>query len=133
MSMATDYLEKKIVDHVLGKAAYTMPGTTYLALFTANPTDTGSQAGEVSAGGYARQAISTAMGASDATTGTSSNTSAITFGPATAAWGTVTYVGIMDASTAGNMLVAIPLTTSRTINNGDSFQFAVGQLTLTQA
>jgi hypothetical protein len=43
MSQMTDYLEKKLLDHTLGKAAYTMPTTVYLALFTADPGDTGSR------------------------------------------------------------------------------------------
>ena len=127
----TDYLEKKLLDHTLGKAAYTMPGTVYLALFTANPTETGSQAAEVSASGsaYARQSITTAMSAADPTAGSSSNTAAITFPVATADWGNIAYFGIMDAATAGNMLLFAATTTTRQILSGDQYVVSAGQLT----
>lgn len=135
MSQMTDYLEKKLLDHTLGKAAYTMPATVYLALFTADPTDTGSLAAEVSvtSTGYARQAITAAMPAASATGGQSANTTAITFGPASAAWGTITHLGICDASTGGNMLLFAALTASKTIASADSLQFAIGQFTVTFA
>jgi hypothetical protein len=133
MSQMTDYLEKKLLDHTLGKAAYTMPTTVYLALFTADPTDTGSQTNEVSAGGYARQAITSTMSAAGATSGQSTNGGAITFGPATADWGTVTHTAVLDASTAGNMLLYGPLSSSRTIQNGDSLQYATSQFSITFA
>lgn len=130
MSQMTNYLENKLLDHTLGKAAYTMPTTVYLALFTADPTETGSIAGEVPTGvGYSRQAITTTM--SVAASGSSANSGAITFGPATGSWGTVSHVGIMDASTAGNMLLYGALSVSKTIASGDSLQIAASQLSIT--
>jgi len=131
MSQMTNYLEKKLLDHTLGKAAFSMPTTTYLALFTSDPGETGSLAAEVSAGGYSRQAITSAMAATNSTTGVSNNSNVITFGPASADWGTITHIGIMDASTGGNMLLFGALTSARTIQNGDSLQFAAGSLVLT--
>lgn len=133
MSQMTNYLEKKLLDHTLGKAAYSMPPTAYLALFTSDPGETGSFAAEVSAGGYARQAITSAMAATNATTGVSNNSNVITFGPASADWGTITHIGIVDASSAGNMLLYGALTSARTIQNGDSLQFAAASLVVTFA
>lgn len=129
----TDYTEKKLLDHLLGKAAYTMPTTVYLALFTADPTDTGSLTNEVSAtnSGYARQAVTASMSATNATTGVSSNSNVIGFGPATADWGTITHVGFMDAPTGGNMLLTGAMTSARTIQNGDAVQMAAQQLSVT--
>jgi hypothetical protein len=83
--------------------------------------------------GYARQAITSTMSAAGATSGQSTNGGAITFGPATADWGTVTHTAVLDASTAGNMLLYGPLSSSRTIQNGDSLQYATSQFSITFA
>lgn len=97
----SDYLEGKIVEHITGKTAYTMP-TNYLALFTAAPSDTGGGT-EVSGGAYARQNLSTALGAQSG--GSISNSSQINFPDATANWGDVVGWATFDALTAGNMLL----------------------------
>lgn len=133
MSAMSNYLEKKLLDHSLGKAAFTMPTTVYLALFTADPGETGSLTAEVSGGGYARQAITATMSAAGTTTGQSANGSAITFGPSNADWGTISHVAIIDAQTGGNVLYYGPLAVARTLVNGDSFQLAANQLTVTLA
>ena len=136
MANATNYLEKKLLDHVLGKTSFTMPTVAYLAVLTADPTETGSLTSEIAPTGYARQAITTAMSATGATDGTSTNESTITFGPAGADWGSgdaITYAGVMDASTGGNMLIYMPLDTPQIINNGGNLQFPIGELTLSVA
>lgn len=96
----SDYLENKVLDHVLGKAAYTMP-TCYLGLFTAAPSDSGGGT-EVTGGSYARQNATTALGSASA--GSSTNSSQITYPDATAAWGDVCAWALFDALTTGNML-----------------------------
>jgi hypothetical protein len=58
------------------------------------------------------------------------NNIAITFPTATGSWGTVTYFGIYDASTAGNLVGYGALTSSQTISSGAP-SFAVGALTVT--
>lgn len=129
----TDYLEKKLLDHSLGKLAYTMPSGTFLALFTSDPTDTGSLTGEISttSTGYARQALTAAMSAAGATNGQSANTAAITFAQATADWGTIAYFGIMDAATGGNMLYTAAANPARQILSGDQYVVSIGALTVT--
>lgn len=127
----TDYLEKKLLDHTLGKAAFTMPAGVYLGLLTADPTDTGSATSEISTTGgtaYARQAITAAMTAADPTAGSSSNSTAITFPVAGADWGNIAYFGIFDAPTGGNMLLKAPTTTTRQILAGDQYVVSAGQL-----
>lgn len=127
----TDYLEKKLLDHALGKAAFTMPTGVFLALCTANPTETGSTTGEVSTSGgsaYARQPITATMSATDATTGTSSNAGAITFAVAGADWGNIAYFAIMDAASGGNMLFFGTTQTIRQILQGDQYVVSAGQL-----
>ena len=133
MTAMTSYLQKKLLDHALGIAEFTMPTLIYGGLHTASPTDSGSLAAEVStsATGYARQSLLTKMSATDATTGLSSLNAVVNFGPATADWGTVTYFSISDALTAGNMLFWGVLTTSQTTPIGEQFQLVAGQLQIT--
>lgn len=123
----SNYAENKVIDHVLGKTAFTAP-TAYLALYTAAPTDAGGGT-EVSGGSYARQAIASAFGA--ASGGSSANTSQIAFPQATASWGTVVAFGILDALTAGNLLWWGDLTTNKAVASGDTAVFNTGQLTVT--
>jgi len=132
MAGKSDYLENKILDFLLGGISYTPPATVYIALFTAAPTDAGGGT-EVSGGGYARVAVANnTTNFPPASNGTKSNGTTITFPTATADWGTVVAVGIFDAATGGNLLFWANLTTSKTIQNGDTAQFAVGSLTFTE-
>jgi hypothetical protein len=79
---------------------------------------------------YARQPL--AAGQAAASAGSKANgTAALTWATATAAYGTVTGVGIFDAVTAGNLLAAGPLTANQTVNNGDTFSFPISSLTET--
>lgn len=128
MAAASDYLENALINAVLRNTAYTSPTTVYAALFTTATTDAGGGT-EVSGGSYARTAVT--FGAP--TDGSTSNTADVTFPTATGAWGTVTHVAIYDAATAGNMLFHGALTASKTVNSGDTFKFATGDLTITLA
>lgn len=128
MDAKTDYLEDALLDHVLRNTAYTSPTTVYVGLFTADPTDTGSQANEVTGGSYARQAVT--FGAPSG--GTVANTGIITFPTATASWGTVTHAAILDAVSAGNMLYKGALASSKTVDNGDTVSYAIGALTVAE-
>jgi hypothetical protein len=123
----TNYLELEVLDHVFGKGAYTAP-TPYLALFTVAPSDAGGGT-EVSGGSYARQAIASNMAV--ASSGAITNSGAISFPTATASWGTVVAFGVMDASTAGNMLWWGDLTASKAVGSGDTLSFAAGDLDFT--
>jgi len=135
MSAMSDYLEKALNDHVLGGGDYTRPGTVYVALFTAAPSDSGGGT-EATGGSYARASVtnnSTNWPGATSGTGVKSNGTAITFTTATGDWGTVTHFAIFDAASGGNMLYWGALTASRTVLNGDTFQFAIGALTITFA
>jgi hypothetical protein len=124
MSEFTNYLEGKIIDHMLRNQAYTPPTTVYLGLFTSAPSDAGGGT-EVSGGSYARQAVAltAASGA-----GASENSADITFPQATADWGTVTHCALFDAVSGGNMLMYTPLDASKTVNNGDTFKINASDL-----
>lgn len=121
----SDYLETKVLDHVFGGTSYTAPTTLYVALFTAAPSDSGGGT-EVSGGAYARQTIAFTTSGD-----TTSNNAAIEFPTATANYGTVTHVGIYDASSAGNLMAWASLTSSKTIETGDVFRIPSGDLDIT--
>jgi len=130
MAEFSTYLENKIIDHMLRNQSFTPPSTVYVALFTAdNGLEEGTITGEVSGGAYARQAV-TLTAASD---GESSNSGDITFPTATADWGTITHVALMDAATGGNVLMYSVLDASKTVNNGDTFKINDGDLDVTVA
>lgn len=121
----SNYLETKVLDHVFGGTAYTAPATLYLGLFTSNPNEDGSGT-EVSGGGYARQSVAFTISGN-----TASNTAAVEYPTATANYGTVTHVGIYDASSAGNLIAYAALTSSKTIETGDVFRVPTGDLDIT--
>jgi hypothetical protein len=126
MAEFSDYLEDKIIDHILRAQAFTPPATIYVGLFTAAPSDAGGGT-EVSGGSYARQSVAL----SAASGGASSNTADITFPQATADWGTIGWLALFDAVSAGNMLMWTALDASKVINNGDTFKINAGDLDVT--
>lgn len=132
----SDYLENKVLDHVLGNTAYTAPATTYLGLWTVtlSDTSTGSTEGEVSGGSYARASVTNnTTNWPNASAGSKNNGADITFTTATGSWGTITYAAICDASTAGNILYWFDLTASKTVASGDTVKFsATTGITITQ-
>ena len=119
----SDYAEIAVLDWLLGGATPTRPPARYVALFTAAPTDAGGGT-EVSGGGYARQAMTCGAAASGAT----SNSADVSFTASGAAFGTVSHIGIFDASTAGNLLWWGALTTSKAVGDGDTLTFAAGDI-----
>jgi hypothetical protein len=133
MSMS-DYLEKKVLDHIHNVAAYTAPVTTYLALMKTNPTDANSGT-EVSAvvddTAYARQALTFAAATSGIGLAASSNAqtfAAVIYGTGAAAY-TVSYIATYDALTAGNLLEYAPLSAPISRVVGKTLVFDIGSVT----
>jgi hypothetical protein len=124
MAELSDYLENKLLDHVLRNVSYTSPTTVYVGLYTSDPADDNSGT-EVSGGSYARQILSVTT----ATDGIVTSSADVTFPQATANWGTVSHIGLLDAVSSGNLLMHTPLTTSKTIDEGDIFKIPLGSLT----
>jgi hypothetical protein len=141
MSAASNYLENKVLDHTLryGTAPYTAPSPVYLALFTGTAgtvlanLEAGTLTNEVSTSGtaYARQSIAF----SAASGGSIANSATVTFPAATASFGTVTCVALMDGATAGagNVLFYGAVTTAKAIDTGDTFSVSSSALTVSLA
>jgi len=129
MSAMSDYLENKLLDHILGTTAYTAPSAVYLGLSIASM---GENAGgtELSGNGYTR--VSVAFDA--ASGGTTDNTAVVDFPACTGSnWGAVAYWSIWDASTGGNMLLHGAFTSAKTIEVNDVLRVAAGDLDITAA
>ena len=128
MAAASDYLENKLLDHSLATAAYTAPSAVYVGLHTGSPLDDESGANEISTSGtgYVRKGATFAV----ATAGSASTNATVTFDAAQSNWGTITHIAVYDAAIAGNLLYHGAVTTSKTIETGDTFQISTGNLTI---
>jgi len=146
MSAASNYTEDRTLDFWLkaNSQSTTAPTTVYCALFTSDDS-TGSTAENLEAGiltnevatdsandsAYQRQAITFGT----ISNGSVSNSDALTFPVATADYGTVEYVAVMDSATegSGNVLFYGALQTAREILQDDTFQIVAGSLTVSLA
>lgn len=125
--MATsDYLENKIIDHVLRNVALTSPASVWCALYTVDPSDAGGGT-ELSGNGYVRKEITFGAGSD----GHTDNTIEIAFPQATASWGTVVAIGVFDAETVGNLLYWGGLDVDKAVGINDTFKIAQNDLDIT--
>ena len=125
------YLQNAILNWTKGTAMPTAPAAVYVGLFSADPTDAGTLTNEVTT--TVRTAGRLAVPFGSITTGSGAsvmaNTADVDFGPAAGST-TVTYFGVFDAASAGNMLASgtIP---SGSITSGTDYKFAAGSLSFT--
>jgi len=129
------YLSDELLNWLKGTSVASAPANTYVALFTTLPAYDGTGGTEVSGGAYARVAVASSGWAAisnGANGDQTSNSAAVDFTTPSASWGTVLGFGLYDASTAGNLLWFADLTTSKTINSGDTVSFAIGALVVAE-
>ena len=123
----TNAFETKTLEYLLTITAVTRPTTWYIGLFTSDPTDTGTAGTEVSGFAYARTAVTFSV-----TADVASNTAGVEFSAAAGGnWGTIRWIGIMDAASGGNMIIHSALTVAKAINDGDVFRIPTGDLDIT--
>lgn len=130
MAALSNYAEKLLLDWLMTTGSATRPTAWYVALYTAAPSDSGGGT-EVSGSGYARQTV--AFSAAATPSGTTSNTGAVTFTAAGGSWGSISHIGLHDALTGGNLLWHGAMTAAKTIADGDTLEFAIGNIDLTLA
>lgn len=128
MAEMSNYLENALINVTLRATSYTAPTTVYVALYTTDPTDADTGT-ECSGTSYARQSVTFGAPSNGVTT----NSAAVEFPQAGGSWGTIAFIGIRDASTAGNLLYHTALDASKTIETGDVFRIASGSLSVTLA
>lgn len=136
MSAASNYLETAIINSIIRGIAFTVPGEVYVALHTADPTETGT-VGEVTTGDwpdYVR--IDSTLGSGTLaeawtapTDGVSKNTKQLIWpvqnGSASVV---VTHFSLRTAATGGEMITYAALDTARTMQPGDVFVANVNRL-----
>jgi hypothetical protein len=119
--------ETHVLNYVFTATSVSRPTAWYIALFTSNPAEDGSGT-EVSASGtaYVRKTVAFTVSGNLAT-----NNAAIEFPTATSSFGTVTHIGVFDASTSGNLIAYSALSASKAIATGDVFRIPTGDLDIT--
>lgn len=128
----TNYLENAIINHIIRGVPFTTPGDEiFVALYTVTPGEAGGGT-EVAGGAYARVQVSGTTAWNAPVDGLVDNVAAILYATATAAWGTVVAVALLDAITAGNMLYYGALTTPRDVAINDQFRFPAGDLDISE-
>lgn len=133
--MSLTYLTAgRILDEQFGAVAPTVPASYYFALSTTTPVIAGTNFTEPTTSGtaYARVAVDNdKVTWDDAASGALTNLIEIDFPESTAAWGTITYVGIYDSGTvgAGNLLYFGALSPSRIVQTGTILYFGIGDIT----
>lgn len=111
--------------------AWRAAATGYWALFTADPTETGSLANECNYTGYARVAQTKSSAWTDGGS-TFSNAALVQWPQCTGGTNTATHFAwVSSSSGATAYMVSGPLNSSLSISNGIQPQAAAGQLQLT--
>lgn len=147
MPSMSNYMESGLITHFFRTGSFTKPTVIAIALCSGTPdqADTGSLLTKELGGGgtpgsppggYNRQVLNpddanwAAITQNASSSGLTDNLAAITFGPATADWGTVTHIAITDNSGygSGNMLMSAAVRTQKTIQDGDSLTIGIGNL-----
>lgn len=129
------YLERALLDVVLGAVVYPAPTLVYVALFSTVPSEL-VLGTEVSYPNYGRLEVpnnGTYWSAAQTTAGVSSKWNLLPLRwPAAVVTGSVSLVGwaIYDAATVGNRLYFGSLVASRTLTSGKKPVFGAGALIL---
>ena len=134
MADSLDALETEIGDYLTGQGTATTFGTgnAWLALYTTGPADDGTGGVEVIGNAYARQQISATNMAPTTAAGVATNDLAIQFPTASGGnWGLIAGVGICSAVTAGTIGAYTALAASKQVDDGDTFEFAIGDFSVT--
>ena len=132
----TTYGSNNILNGLIGKGSGPL-SNCYIALSTTKPNDDGSNFTEpASSTGYARSLIgqsgsSATQVMSNPANGSTQNNSIIFFPEATASWGTITYFGLYNAATGGQLVLYGALTNPISIAANYVPLFRVGNFSLT--
>lgn len=136
----SNYTAQAILNAVFGKTsnfgALGSAPTIHMGLSSTTPGEDGTNVTEPSAGGYARVATAAAdwNPATLADPSVIDNAEAITLAQATADWvggANLTHAVLYDAATGGNYLGSGPLPTPKPVLNGDTPNFAAGEINVT--
>ena len=130
MAILTDSMERKLLDHIFGKAEYTRPITLWMGLSTTAFTDSDSAsaayAKEPSGNAYARVQVDDKIRYNSANEDLR-NTSSIDWAEATGTWGDIEYWGIFDGqSSSADLVMHGSFSAATTVSSGDQFRISTG-------
>ena len=108
-------------------------GSLYIALYTSNPSDS-AQGTEASYTNYARVAVARSSAGWTVSGNGVSNAAIVTMPACGATGATLTGFAICKAGTTGvdDAIYWGSLTTTKTVANGDTITFAIGDITITE-
>lgn len=122
----TKYFMNEFVNRIFGRDPYTVPTSLFFGLWASalNSESTGETWGEIQAPSYHRVEVANVAASFDASVGGRKvNSVEIAFPVAAEEWGVIRYVAVLDAATAGNMLLWSELSTPKFIFTGDMVRF----------
>lgn len=139
---ASNTFETALLNHYFNNAAHAnigdaagLPGSTaagsfYIALYTADPGETGTAVtNETAYTNYARVAVARSSAGFTVSGNNVSNAAVVTFPTGGATGATITHFGIVStASGAGDLHMSGALTASLAVSNGIAPSFAIGDL-----
>lgn len=127
-SMA-DYLEQEVLDDLFGIGAYSPPGTVYLALSTADPTDAGTSIAEPFGNAYARVSITNDNTEWTRAGSTIDNDNDLSFPEATGSWGTISHFAVFDQDRTDHAITDVDTGTKTfTVAGDQTSELAAGTL-----
>lgn len=126
MGAFSDYSSKKVLDHMFsnGRAqTWTPPSSLHIGLFTSGDGLANNTAGdqdEVSGGSYTRKTLNGSENYFRPASGFEAVLHAdVDWAVATADWGTISHIAVLDAASGGNVILWSPLTTAKLIETND--------------
>ena len=133
MASLTNAYKIEILNGLTGNTPLTTPLNVYLALFTSDPTDTGSVAGGLSGDGYSRASLGGLFPGAVGVSGIISNDKLVVFSSPTVAWTAITHIGFMKSGVQGvsDMIAHSALNETTSIPVDDVFVCDIGTLVLT--
>ena len=145
MTAMSNYLENKLIDHLLRASAFSAPANVYVGLvgkYDATQLEAGTLTHEFSGGAYARSSgIKGNASIHDienllqlgGTSGLTDNEQNVEFIAASNEWGHVSGLFVSDAASGGNVLLYGALTAVKFVENGDQFIISAGDFDITFA
>ena len=138
MTAMSNYLENKLIDHILRSSAFSAPSNIYVGLvgkYDAAQLEAGTLTHELSGGSYARSSgiKGDAYWSAGSTNGLTDNEQTVTFAATSNEWGHVSGLFVADASSGGNVLLYGQLGATKYVENGDQFIISAGDLDITFA
>ena len=127
----TNATKARLLNGLYGNTAVAPAANLFVALSTTTPTATGGNFTRPVGGAYADVEVTNNAtnwpAATDADPSVKSNGTEVVFPEATASWGEITHWGVAETAD-GTVVDWAPLDVAKTVDEGDTAKFEVGEL-----